>query len=127
MKRAYMNQRRHSTRTMRATNQVPLSILDITAASPSSTIVSASQSLDNLAVEFPALESRILRIAKFLNAVAHEKHALERLGLCELIVSTAKHTCIKEEYSAKLPELRAETERRARASAMARVSLHLPQ
>lgn len=119
-----MSQMRHSTRTMRAPpDQAPLSILEITAASPSSSIITASKSLDNLAIQFPALESRILRAAKFLNAIAHEKHALERLGLCELIVSTAKHTCIKEEYRAKLPELRAETERRAIASDMARSRL----
>ena len=120
-----MSQMRHSTRAMRALDQVPSNILEITAASPSSSIVAASQSLDDFAVEFPALESYILRVAKFLNAVAHEKHALERLGLCELIVSSAKQDCVKQEYSAKLPELRTETERRARASDMARARLNL--
>ena len=121
----YIRQRRHTARTMRAPDQVPANILEITAASPSSNIVAASRSLDDFAVEFPALESYILKVAKFLNAVAHEKHALERLGLCELIVSSTKHDCVKEEYSAKLPELRAETERRARASDMARARLTL--
>ena len=120
-----MSQTRHSSRAMRALDQVPSNILEITAASPSSSIVAASQSLDDFAVEFPALESYILRVAKFLNAVAHEKHALERLGLCELIVSSAKHDCVKQEYSAKLPDPRTETERRARASDMARARLNL--
>ena len=120
----YIRQRRHRATTMRAPDQVPPNILEITAASPSSIIVEASRSLDDFAVEFPALESYILRVAKFLNAVAHEKHALERLGLCELIVSSAKHDCVKQEYRAKLPELHAETERRARASDMARARLN---
>ena len=121
----YIRQRRHRATTMRAPDQVPPNILEITAASPSSIIVAASRSLDDFAVEFPALESYILRVAKFLNAVAHEKHALERLGLCELIVSSAKHDCVKQEYGAKLPELRAETERRATASDAARARLNL--
>ena len=106
---------------MRASNPILTTetVLDLTADSPSASILNASRQLENIAIEFPSLESQVLAIAEYLNAISHEKHALERLRLCELITETTG-TETRVEYMAKLPELRFNAARSSEASKIAR-------
>tara|TARA_Y100000289_G_scaffold60908_1_gene68386 strand:+ start:168 stop:542 length:375 start_codon:yes stop_codon:yes gene_type:complete len=106
---------------MRAGNPVlvPDMILELTAESPPNLIIDASRHLDKLAIEYPAFEPLILAIAEYLNAISHEKHALERLRLCELITETTSNGT-RSEYAAKLPELRLDAAHSSEASDIAR-------